>query len=64
MTEFTVKWDEIGLQVLIQKDNQGIELLPGEASELVASVISCLNEKPGWLAANAESPDGNTEYLD
>ena len=60
----TVEWVEDGLLVSVRKGSTEILLFPGEANELTAQLITCLNEHPEALKANWEAPDGNGEYYE
>jgi hypothetical protein len=64
MDEVTVSWVQDGLLLMVRQGGNEILLLPGDARELTASLLTRLNEQPESFRAEIEAPDGNAEEWD
>jgi hypothetical protein len=64
MEPVEIDWIQENLFIRLKQGDNEILVFPTGASELTAQLISCLNEHPEALTADAEAPDGNGEYYD
>jgi hypothetical protein len=64
MEQVTVEWVQDGLLLMVRQGDAEVFLLPGDARDLTAALLTRLNEQPEAFQAELESPDGSAEPYD
>lgn len=64
MEQAKVTWEQDGLLLMIKQGEAEILLLPGDARDLTAELLTRLNEQPEAYRAEIESPDSSASYYE